>query len=174
MSSQTDDNTFKLSPEEAQFIEVLADLVEQWGFKRHLGRVWGILYVRQTPLSPSHIQDLLGLSVGNTHQVMHELQTWGVIKRVRVAQDRKSYFVADDQIWKSISNVLKARELRILSEAVTHLERLETSSSSFQRERIHKVKETLSLIQSLTQLMLQASPKSLDRLARVLDKLHIL
>jgi DNA-binding transcriptional regulator GbsR (MarR family) len=100
----------KLSSEEEAFSRVVESLVEQWGFKPLLGRVWSLLYMRNQPLNPSQIEEELALSKGNVNGLLNELMMWGVVKKVRVASDRNYYYEVEQQIWKSISNVLQSRE----------------------------------------------------------------
>lgn len=79
--------TINMSEEEIAFSEIIGDLVEQWGFNRHLGRIWSLLFLRQKPLSPSDIQQGLSLSAGSVSSGLSELQIWGVVKRIRLVGD---------------------------------------------------------------------------------------
>ncbi|MEZ4846632.1 MAG: hypothetical protein R2877_06745 [Bdellovibrionota bacterium] len=88
--------------------------------------MWSLLYMRNQPLNPSQIEYELALSKGNVNGLLNELIDWGVVKKVRLGGDRNYYYEVEQQIWKSISNVLQSREARILDEAIertSHLER---------------------------------------------------
>ena len=169
-----------LTSEERIFSEIIGRLVEQWGFKRHLGRVWSVMYLRKEPMNPQDIQDAVQISSGNVNGVLQELKTWGVIRHVRVPNDRKTYYKVEEQIWKSISNVLKARELRILSEALEDIDNLDQALSSknhsadihYQRDRLKHVRETIHAAYSVTNMAVNANPSRFEKLAHLISKLR--
>lgn len=169
-----------LTDEEKHFYETVGDLVEQWGFKRHLGRVWAYLYLRQTPQSPATIQEALNISPGNLHSFINELITWGVIRKVRISGERSYYYEVDGPIWQSISNVLQTRELRILQQASNKLKELEKSlsektddsASVFQSKQIQHVLATIDTVRSLAELVVLSSPGKLEKIAKIIQKLR--
>lgn len=171
-----------MTEEEIAFSEIIGDLIEQWGFKRHLGRVWGLLYLRPEPLNPKQIQTELSLSAGSVNQLLSELQTWGVAKRVRIAGDRHFYFEAETQIWKSITTVLQMREFRILDEALSGLRALDRTlkrneqqdHAKFQIQRIGHVLSTIDTVYALSSLLLQASPDRLQKISRLISRLRMM
>jgi DNA-binding transcriptional regulator GbsR (MarR family) len=168
----------KMSEEEVAFSEIIGDLVEQWGFNRHLGRIWSLLFLREKPLSPSDIQEGLSLSAGSVSSGLSELQTWGVVKRIRLAGDRNFYYEPETRIWKSVSNVLRTREIRILDEAQGGLaalvERLQgkgkAEGAEFQVKRIKQIREAMETAHSLFTLLVSGGPFSLPKMGRLFDK----
>lgn len=168
----------KMTEEEVAFSEIIGDLVEQWGFNRHLGRIWSILFLRQKPLSPSDIQDGLALSAGSVSSGLSELQTWGVVKRIRMAGDRNFYYEPETRIWKSVSNVLRTREIRILEEAQGGLtalvERLQSKgkeeNADFQVKRVKQIREAMETAHQLFSALVTGGPMSLPKLSRLFDK----
>lgn len=169
-----------MTEEEVAFAEIIGDLVEQWGFKRHLGRIWSLLYLRAEPISPSDIQEALSLSAGSVSAALAELQTWGVVKRIRVAGDRNFYYEPELQIWKSVSNVLRTRELRILEEAQAGLDTLavtlggrgEKDTKEFQIKRIKHVRDAIDCACTLFGLLIAGGPLGLPRMKRLVDRLR--
>lgn len=172
----------KLTNEEEAFSRVIESIVEQWGFKPLLGRVWSLLYMRNQPLNPSQIEYELALSKGNVNGLLNELIDWGVVKKVRLGGDRNYYYEVEQQIWKSISNVLQSREARILDEAIertTHLEQVLTDAGKthhrdHQIQRIKHVRETLETAQTLTNLLIKSSPDKLAKISKLVSKLRSL
>ena len=53
-----------------QIADAIGALMEAWGFKRNMGRMWALLYLEQRPLSAPDIGDLLGLSSGDRKSVV--------------------------------------------------------------------------------------------------------
>ncbi len=110
---------------EAELIaaEAIGDVIEHWGFRRVLGRVWTILFIEADPLPAAVIGERLSLSAGAVSMSLTELQRWGVVRRVFRPGERKEYFEAETDFWKMISKVFDERE-RLLAESVrSRLER---------------------------------------------------
>jgi DNA-binding transcriptional regulator GbsR (MarR family) len=169
---------FSLSEEEIAFSEIIGDLVEQWGFKRHLGRIWSLIYLRQSPQSPTLMQQELSLSAGAVSSALSELQTWGVVKRIHIAGDRNFYYESEQHLWKAIANVLRTRELRILEQAHVGLRILEETldkkskhETTFQIKRIRHVKEAVHAGFSLALQLVDFSPITLPKARNLLKRL---
>lgn len=166
-----------MSEEEIAFGEIIGDLVEQWGFNRQLGRVWCLLYLKSKPQSPSDLQEALNLSAGSVSSALNELQMWGVVKRLRVAGDRNFYFEPETRIWKSISNVLRAREIRILDEAqaglsalIESLQQKKDSEREFQIKRVKQVRDAIETAHQLFNALVSGGAFTLPKLNRLFDK----
>jgi HTH-type transcriptional regulator, glycine betaine synthesis regulator len=110
-----------------EVVEAVGRLIEFWGFKRALGRVWSLLYLSPQPLSAAEISDLLAMSAGAVSMALNELQLWGVVTRAHKPGDRKEYFIAEDDIWKMVTRVLSDRELREVENAYDTFSRAEQS-----------------------------------------------
>ena len=110
---------------ETEVVETLGRLIEFWGFKRALGRVWALLYLAPRPLSAADIGERLAMSSGAVSMALNELQLWGVVSRVHKPADRKEYFSAEEDIWKMVTRVLSDRELREVEQAHENLSRSE-------------------------------------------------
>ena len=108
---------------EAQVLRVadaVGGLMEAWGFKRNMGRVWALLYLEQAPLSAADIGERLSLSTGAMSMLLTELQQWSVVKKSWVPGERRDYYEAETSIWKMVSRVLRERELRWIRDASEH------------------------------------------------------
>ena len=166
-----------MSEEETAFAEIIGDLVEQWGFNHQLGRVWCFLYLKSKPQSPSDLQEALNLSAGSVSSALNELQMWGVVKRLRVAGDRNFYFEPETRIWKSISNVLRAREIRILDEAqagltglIESLQQKKDSEKDFQIKRVKQVRDAIETAHQLFNALVSGGAFTLPKLNRLFDR----
>jgi DNA-binding transcriptional regulator GbsR (MarR family) len=95
---------------EALVSDVVGRLIEFWGFKRNMGRVWAVVYLSPDPLTAQELRDLLALSSGAVSMILNELMRWGVVKKVWVQGDRRDHFAAEVQLWRMISRVLSERE----------------------------------------------------------------
>ncbi len=109
--------------------EAVGAAMEVWGFKRVLGMVWTFLYLSSKPLSAQDIRQGLGISSGLVSMVLSELARWGVVSRYPMPGERREYYVAERNIWRPISKVLRERELY---QAATTLERLREVESELE------------------------------------------
>jgi DNA-binding transcriptional regulator GbsR (MarR family) len=91
--------------------EAVGRLIEFWGFRAVLGRIWAILYLSEQPLSASQLCDRLTISTGAASMSLAELERWGVVVRHRPMGERKDFFEAETDIWKMVSRVYREREL---------------------------------------------------------------
>ena len=107
---------------EALASDAIGRLIEFWGFKRNMGRLWTVLYLAAEPLSAKALQERLGLSSGAVSMTTTELQRWGVVKKVWVQGERRDFFVAEGNFWKMISRVFEERERAQILAALDALE----------------------------------------------------
>jgi HTH-type transcriptional regulator, glycine betaine synthesis regulator len=105
--------------------DAIGDIIEHWGFRKVLGRVWTVLFIAAEPLPAAAIGERLSMSAGATSMALTELQRWGVIKRVWRPGERKEFFEAETDFWRMISKVFDERE-RLIAESVR--ERLERAA----------------------------------------------
>src|SRR5262249_20190757 len=66
-----------LWPSEALVSDIVGRLIEFWGFKRNMGRVWAVLYLSPEPLTAQDLRELLRLSSGAVSMILSELSRWG-------------------------------------------------------------------------------------------------
>ena len=103
--------------------DAVGRLIEFWGFKRHMGRIWTLLYLSDEPLSAQELQDKLQLSAGSVSMAVADLLRWGVVKKLWIHGQRRDYFSAESNLWKMISRVFRERELVEVLEAIAAMER---------------------------------------------------
>jgi DNA-binding transcriptional regulator GbsR (MarR family) len=109
-SDKTAGKRAALWPSEALVSDIVGRIIEFWGFKRNMGRVWAVLYLSHEPLTAQELRDLLRLSSGAVSMILSELSRWGVVRKVWIQGDRRDHFAAEVQLWRMISRVLSERE----------------------------------------------------------------
>jgi HTH-type transcriptional regulator, glycine betaine synthesis regulator len=102
--------------------DAVGGLMEAWGFKRNMGRLWTLLYLETRPLSAADVGDRLQLSSGAVSMLLTELQQWGAVKKAWVPGERRDYYEPETSIWKMVSRVFRERELRWIREALESFE----------------------------------------------------
>lgn len=131
--------------------DAIGDVIEHWGFRKVLGRVWTVLFVAAEPLPAAAIGDRLQMSSGATSMALTELQRWGVVKRVWRPGERKEFFEAETDFWRMISKVFSERERLIAQSVRDRLEKaLETLESAEQgpevRTRMDRIGRLLAFV----------------------------
>src|SRR5579871_2802451 len=111
-----------LSPAEASVSDVVGRLMEFWGFKRNMGRVWAVLYLSLEPQSAEDLRHALKLSSGAISMTLSELSRWGVVRKVWVQGERKDFYAAEVQLWRMISRVFNEREKAEIIDAIDAFE----------------------------------------------------
>ncbi len=103
---------------ELRIAEVIGSLMEFWGFKAVMGRLWAILYLAPEPLSAAELCDRLQLSTGAVSMALSDLQKWGVVKKGWRPGERRDFYEPETSIWKMVSRVFRERELGKVREAI--------------------------------------------------------
>ncbi len=103
--------------------EQVGALMELWGFRRQLGRIWAVLFLSERPLAAPELCDRLGISTGLLSMSLAELRTWGVVRGVSVEGDRKEHYQAETNVWKLVAHVLRERERKAVEGALQAFER---------------------------------------------------
>jgi DNA-binding transcriptional regulator GbsR (MarR family) len=142
--------------------DAVGDVIEYWGFRKALGRVWAVLYLWDGPLSAGDIGERLQMSAGAVSMALTELQRWAVVKRVWLPGERREFFEAEVDLWKMIAKVISERE-RYLARGVR--ERLEQAGRLLaesgggvkgQREKLEKLVSVAQLAERVIEAFIQS------------------
>ncbi|MBA3819632.1 MAG: ArsR family transcriptional regulator [Deltaproteobacteria bacterium] len=114
--------TPRVDPAVLKVADAVGALIESWGFKRNMGRMWVVLYLEDHPLTAAELGERLGLSTGSVSMLLTELQEWGAIKKAWVVGGRKEHYEAETNIWKMVSRVFRERELQWIKTALDAFE----------------------------------------------------
>jgi DNA-binding transcriptional regulator GbsR (MarR family) len=139
----------KVDPAVLRVADAVGALIESWGFKRNMGRMWAVLYLDDHPLTAADLGERLGLSTGSVSMLLTELLQWGAVNKQWVIGERREHYEAETNIWKMVSRVFRERELRWVQ---TALEQFEQASKELRPG--HDARRTLvaKRITGLTQL----------------------
>lgn len=159
MAPEAADKRRALWPSELLVSDVVGRLIEFWGFKRNMGRVWAVLYLSTEPLTAQELRQLLQLSSGAVSMTLSDLTRWGVVRRVWIQGDRRDHFAAEVQLWKVISRVLSEREkieimaaMEACEEALRFLESKTKSGDARERARALLQVERIRALHDLARL----------------------
>ena len=151
MSTATLDRPPPQQEAELLAADAIGDIIEHWGFRKGLGRVWTVLFIAGDPMPAAAIGERLSMSAGAVSMALTELQRWGVVHRVWRPGERREFFQAETDFWRMISKVFDERERLIaesvrgrLERAVALLERAPQTSAT--KTRIDRVQRLLSFV----------------------------
>jgi DNA-binding transcriptional regulator GbsR (MarR family) len=120
--SSTRTSSYALSRAELRAADAVGSLMELWGFRRQLGRIWTVLFLSDRPLAAPELCERLQISTGLLSMSLAELRRWEVVRPVTVHGDRKEHYQAETNVWKMVRRVLAERERRAVEQALAAFE----------------------------------------------------
>jgi len=114
--------SYALQRAELTVADAVGELMELWGFRRQLGRIWAVLFLSERPLAAPDLCDRLRISTGLLSMSLSELRRWGVVRSAPVPGDRKEHFEAETNIWSLVRRVLAERERHAIVAALATVE----------------------------------------------------
>lgn len=152
---------------ELKAADAIGRLMEFWGFRRHMGRLWTILYLSPEPMTTADLSETLQLSSSAVSLSLGELVRWGAVRKTWRPGERKDFYEAETSVWKLLRRVYERRELNLIREAndafAEAQEELESARASLgpeERRRIDHMRKRLSRLSALS--------KAGERLVRLL------
>jgi DNA-binding transcriptional regulator GbsR (MarR family) len=91
--------------------------MEFWGFRRHMGRLWTVLYLSPEPMTTAELSETLQLSSSAVSLSLGELVRWGAVRKTWLPGERKDFYQAESSVWKLLRRVYERRELNLIREA---------------------------------------------------------
>ncbi len=147
-TSTLDDAERALAFAQDELADVFGNIAAFWGFTKTQGRIYGLLFLSEQPMSHGDIQRRLGISAGSTSMTLSSLVQWGVLRR-----DERLY-VAQTDMWKVITGVFQRRERDQVDTAIARVETIASAlaaleqpsrASSFALTRVRQLSEFFSL-----------------------------
>ena len=165
---------------ELEVADTVGRLMEFWGFKRPMGRIWALLYLSPEPLGAAEIGEQLRMSTGAVSMALSELSKWGAVKKTWRPGERRDYYEAETSIGRLVQKVLRERELQLVQEFAEVLaatdrklsdsEPSQQAEVAFKRQRLRELEALAKLGESLLSALV--SGRSIDPapLLRVADR----
>ena len=165
--------------------DAIGELMELWGFRRQLGRLWAVLFLSERPLAAPDLCERLQISTGLLSMSLAELRGWGVVKSVAVPGDRKEHFEAETNIWSLVRRVLAERERRAIDGALSTVEHALAevkaalgdvdpavkSAARFRIQRLEQLAQLCRVGQGLLQVLLSSARVDVGPLKLLSDAL---
>ena len=97
--------------------DAVGQMIQFWGFKAIMGRIWCLLFLEEDPLSAQKICERLTISTGAASMALNELHHWGWVRKETRPGERRTRYTAEIDLWKMIGRVLREREVNEVSRA---------------------------------------------------------
>ena len=157
-----------------EFIELWGDMGARWGVPRSMTELHALLYIVGAPMNTDEIMKQLSISRGNASMTLRTLLDWGIITRTHRPDDRKDYYIAEQDVWKLFATVARARKRRELEPLTARLNSLSlksnadsTSDGVAHRERIESMLQFIIQFDGLSERFLSMGGLSLDILSKL-------
>ena len=158
-------------PKELIHLEnIVGQFMDYWGFKKIHGRIWTHLYLSNKPLDSIELMARLNVSKGLMSLAIRELLSYDVIITDHVGRHGTTFYIANPDLIRVISNVLNSREKKLLSEAENAAECLQKLNQDlFKKHDLSefKLKNIIDLTKSahllLATFLIQDSARSFNQ-----------
>ncbi len=115
------DASVTLPPAVQQFVLHWGNLGDRWGVNRSVSQIHALLFVSERPQTAEEIADALGIARSNVSSSLKELQSWDIVRAVPVLRDRRTFYVAETDLWTLVSRIAAGRKSRELDPAAAAL-----------------------------------------------------
>ena len=123
-----------LSELEVEAIDLFISLLRLLGLPKSVGELYGLLFVSPVALPMEALMDRLQMSKGSASQGLKLLRSFGAVKTVYVAGDRRDHYVAEMDLSHFATNFIKGEVQPHLDSGLRRLDRMEKLLSKFPPE----------------------------------------
>ncbi len=174
--------TTKLTQLKQDFTEGLSQISRFWGFPKGMGAIFAVLYLSPAPLSLDEIVQETGLTKGAISTEVRTLARMGLVHRSSKLADRKDYYEAEDDFYKSIRSILKERQnsefdsaIRSVSETLEKLKAGTVTGDEaeveFVHQRVKALQDFFNAIDGLTKAVIKLESLGMTNVTKILSVL---
>ena len=172
----------KLSQLKQDFTEGLSQISRFWGFPKGMGAIFAVLYISPAPLSLDEIVQQTGLTKGAISTEVRTLARMGLVHRSSKLADRKDYYEAESDFYKSIRSILKERQNSEFDRAIRSvgetLKELESGSVlgdeaevQFVYKRVQALQDFFNAIDTLSKAVIKLESLGMGNVQKILSVL---
>jgi len=114
-----------LTPLEIEAIDLLISLVRLLGMPKSVGELYGLLFVSPEARPMDALMERLNMSKGAASQGLKLLRSFGAVKTVYVAGDRRDHYVAEFDLSRFATGFIKGELQPHLDSGLLRLERMQ-------------------------------------------------
>ena len=162
------------------FTEGLSQISKFWGFPKGMGAIFAVLYLSPSPLSLDELVEQTGLTKGAISTNVRALARMGLVRPSTKLGDRKDYYEAETDFYKSIRAILKERQNNEFDSAVQSvqetLEKLEAgvgiedeAERQFMLERVRALQSFFDALDGLVRAVVRLEGLGITTVEKVLS-----
>ena len=162
-----------------EFIAHWGEMGSSWGVPRSMAEIHALLYIEGRPLCVEEIMGRLEVSRGTASTTLRTLADWGLVSRVRPRGERREFFEAEQDVWKLLSLIVRARKRRELEPLLAGLDKArelagadaDPSSEAYKNHaaRLDSMNDALKRLDRLSDLFIGRNGKGLDVAVKLLS-----
>ena len=114
-----------MSPLEVEAIDFFISFVRLLGMPKSVGEIYGLLFASSAPLALDDLMTRLHMSKGAASQGLKVLRSFGAVRTLYVAADRRDHYVADFELSKFASAFIKEEVQPHLDSGAARIERMQ-------------------------------------------------
>ena len=146
-------------------IESMEQSAEVYGLSRSAGRIYGVLYFAEEPLSIPELVNQTGYAKSTISNVTRRLTRIGLIRR-RSSEGggRRVQYTAEREIWFILQDVFQQyvqREIQTTLRTIQRAERQFPADSGNDAQRIEELRETYENLEEIVNLASELSAEEL-------------
>jgi len=142
-----------LAPTIQKYILHWGEMGTRWGVNRTVAQIHALLFLSNRPLPAEDIAETLNVARSNVSNSLKELQSWGLVRIVHQAGDRRDHFVALQDVWEIFRVIVEERKKREIDPTLTVLRQcaLEAESDpALEPASKVKMEQVLDFLEMLT------------------------
>ena len=162
------------------FTEGLSQISKFWGFPKGMGAIFAVLYLSSSPLSLDELVEQTGLTKGAISTNVRALARMGLVRPSTRLGDRKDYYEAETDFYKSIRAILKERQNSEFDMAIRSvretLEKLESgvgvedeAERQFMLERVRALQSFFDALDGLFNAIIRLESLGFTTIEKVLS-----
>jgi DNA-binding transcriptional regulator GbsR (MarR family) len=162
------------------FTEGLSQISKFWGFPKGMGAIFAVLYLSPDALSLDELVEQTGLTKGAISTNVRALARMGLVRPSTKLGDRKDYYEAETDFYKSIRAILKERKNSEFDTAVQSvretLEKLESgvgvedeAERQFLLERVRALQSFFDALDGLVRAVVRLDGLGITTIEKVLS-----
>jgi len=162
------------------FTEGLSQISKFWGLPKGMGAIFAVLYLSPDALSLDELVEQTGLTKGAISTNVRALARMGLVRPSTKLGDRKDYYEAETDFYKSIRAILKERQNSEFDTAVQSvrdtLEKLESgvgvedeAERQFLLERVRALQSFFDALDGLVRAVVRLDGLGITTIEKVLS-----
>ncbi|MEM1007861.1 MAG: hypothetical protein AAGJ35_02550 [Myxococcota bacterium] len=147
-----------LSPAD-EATDIFASFFSGFGFRPNLGRIWGILFFAQRPMTQREIAEGLQLSIGLVSRGLSELHQFCMVHTLEQTRGREALYVHEHNLLQIVASILRRREKQIIVQLEDKVHILQSqlavlpSSEQVHQKRLEGLEQILVICQLATSII---------------------